>query len=30
MQNDMDNKFTRTDELKADFDMEKKRMSLIR
>ena len=30
MQGDMDNKFTKTDDLKSSFDQEKKRMSLIK
>lgn len=30
MQNDMDHKFTKTDDLKSEFDREKKRMSLIK
>jgi hypothetical protein len=30
MQGDMDQKFTKTDDLKSTFDQEKKRMSLIK
>ena len=30
MQDEMDNKFTKTDEIKATFEQEKKRMSLIK
>ena len=30
MQSDMDQKFTKTDDLKASFDQEKKRMHLIK
>ena len=30
MQGDMDNKFTKTDDLKIGFDQEKKRMNLIK
>lgn len=30
MEDDMNNKFNRTDDLKSDFDREKKRMGLIK
>jgi hypothetical protein len=30
MQGDMDNKFTKTDDLKVSFDQEKRRMSMIK